>query len=135
MTAAKLTSKQEAFAVAVAKGATHADAYRASYDATGMSEKTLHKRVGELLKHGGITGRISALRAPALERAALDVERTVSEQLRGAYGEPADELTWAAKLKALDMANRIHGLYKEDNRQKAPNIAIQVQIVKASVSP
>ncbi len=74
--------------------------------------------------------RVSALIAELTEKhsvaAGLTVERSMTEQVRAAYGEPADELTWAAKLKALDMANRIHGLYAADNKQKAPNIAIQV---------
>lgn len=74
-----LTAKQEAFAVSVAKGATGADAYRAAYDAKGMKPETLHKRVGDLLKHGGIAGRIEALRAPALRKAELSVERTLLE--------------------------------------------------------
>lgn len=74
-----LTAKQEAFAVAVAKGATGADAYRAAYDVGRMTSETLHKRVGELMKHGGIAGRIEALRAPALAKAGLSVERTLQE--------------------------------------------------------
>lgn len=123
---AALTAKQEAFAVAVAKGMNASDAYRACYDAGRMKPEVIHVKASELLSNGKVAVRIAALRAPALARNEASVERTMTEQFRAAYGEPADELTWGAKLKALDMANRIHGLYAADNKQKAANIAIQV---------
>ena len=133
--AVALTAKQEAFAAAVAKGATGADAYRAAYDARNMRAETLHKRVGELLKHGGIAGRIAELRAPALRRHQVSAEKTTDEIATAAYGEVSEQLPWPAKLKALEMLARMGGLFEKDNRQLAPNLAIQVNLVEPKAAP
>lgn len=124
-----LTSKQEAFAVAVAKGSSASDAYRAAYDAGKMSPETLHKRASELQNHGGVAGRIAALRAPALEASSASVERTMREVTGLAYVNPDAQgvkVKYSEKLAALEMLMKHHGLYKNDNAQKAPNVAIQV---------
>lgn len=97
-----LTAKQEAFAVAVAKGANASDAYRAAYDASRMSLETLHKRASELLKHGGVAGRIEALRAPALRKSELSVERTLQEVARLAYFDPRTLYRGDGQLKRPD---------------------------------
>jgi hypothetical protein len=130
-----LTAKQEAFAAAVAKGTTGADAYRGAYDARNMRAETLHKRVGELLKHGGIAGRIAELRAPALRRHQVSADKTMDEIATAAYGEVSEQLPWSAKLKALEMLARMGGLFEKDSRQQAQNLAIQINFVEAKTAP
>lgn len=82
-----LTKKQEAFAVAVAKGSNASDAYRNAYDAGGMKTETVYKRACELLKNGKVAGRISSLKAPALRKAELSVERTLEEVAGLSYSD------------------------------------------------
>jgi hypothetical protein len=44
--------------------------------------------------------------------------RTIAQTARLAYGEPSDGLTWAQKLKALEVLARVDGLLeKEDCRR------------------
>lgn len=82
-----LTKKQEMFAVAVAKGSTASDAYRNAYNAGGMKPNTVHVKASELLKSGKVAARIEALRAPALRKAELSVERTLEEVAALSYSD------------------------------------------------
>lgn len=73
-----LTTKQEAFCVAVAKGdMTASAAYRAAYNAEGMSPKTVNEKACRLLAQDKIGTRIAELRLPAL----LENRVTVSETM------------------------------------------------------
>lgn len=77
-----LTPKQEKFAVAVAKGATGADAYRAAYDVKRMRDKTVHEAASRLMNDSKVAARIEQLKAPALRRAELSVENVIREVAR-----------------------------------------------------
>ena len=57
----RLTGKQEAFALAVAKGATLAAAYRHAYDCETMLPATVHGNAGTLAKDSRIAARIDTL--------------------------------------------------------------------------
>ena len=58
---AKLTPKQEAFAVAVAGGASKKDAYKVAYNALQMADATIYVRASELAKHPAVAARIAEL--------------------------------------------------------------------------
>ena len=58
-----LTKKQEAFAVAVAKGSNLSDAYRKAYDADKMSAAAVHVTASRLVKNSKIALRLSGLQA------------------------------------------------------------------------
>lgn len=77
-----LTPKQEAFAVAVAKGMTGADAYRSAYEPKKMTDKTLHETASRLMNDRKVAARIAQLRAPALRRHELSVENVIREVAR-----------------------------------------------------
>src|SRR3954447_25869562 len=70
----KLTTKQEAFAVASARGASYAQAYRASYDASKMRPANIQKEANKLERNPLVAGRIAELSAPAIEKAQDMVE-------------------------------------------------------------
>lgn len=128
---AKLTPKQEAFAVAVAKGANASDAYRTAYDAEKMKPAVVHVKASELLANGKVTVRIDQLRAPALKAAGASVDRTIQEVAGVAYADPkadGETIKYSDKLSALEMLMKHHGLYKADNKQKAPNVNIHVNL-------
>lgn len=74
-----LTPKQEAFAVAVAKGMTGADAYRTAYEPKRMRDKAIHEEASKLLATPKVAQRVAQLRAPALRRAELSVESVIRE--------------------------------------------------------
>ncbi len=121
-----LTAKQEAFSVAVAKGRTASDAYRASYGAKDMSAKTITEAASRLVKNSKVAARVAELRAPALEASQVDVDRWVRETSKYAFAEPSDDLKHADKRGYLEMMGRSLGAYEKDNKQKAPNVNINV---------
>ena len=83
-----LTSKQEAFAVAVAKGENASTAYRGAYDAKNTSPAAVHVEASRLMANPKVSLRISELSAPAAKLAGLTVERTLQEVARLAYSDP-----------------------------------------------
>lgn len=98
----RLTKKQEAFAVAIAKGEKGADAYRAAAYGKGMAAKTVHEAASRLLRNGKVEARIEALRKPALRNTGLSVERTLLEVRRVSQVDP-------------------RRFYREDGSQKPPS--------------
>lgn len=66
-----LTPQQESFAQKVVSGETLSDAYRASYSAKKMSEKTIHEEASRLAANPKVAARISAMQAEAADIAIL----------------------------------------------------------------
>jgi phage terminase small subunit len=167
-----LTAKQEAFAVACAKGETASDAYRGAYDASNMSATAVHVAACRLLKNPKVTLRVEELRAPAVKATRLEIEETLRECACVLYSDPrrfyredgslkapqewdddmaacvasvevrevvengkvtayVKKIKFWSKLEAMNMAMRYAGLFDRDNRQLAPNLAIQVNLVEA----
>lgn len=59
--ASGLTLKQEAFAIAISKGATQSEAYREAYNADGMAAHVVHTEACKLAQHPKVAARIEAL--------------------------------------------------------------------------
>jgi phage terminase small subunit len=64
----KLTSKQEAFAQAVAGGMTQADAYRSSYDVKTATAKSIQELASTLMKNVKVASRVTSLKRELSER-------------------------------------------------------------------
>jgi phage terminase small subunit len=77
--AAGLTAKQEAFAMAVAKGSKASDAYRAVYSAQRMTPKSINEEASRLMANPKVASRVTNLRVPALEVARLEIEETLRQ--------------------------------------------------------
>lgn len=127
--AAKLTAKQEAFAVAVAKGMTASDAYRKAYGQKAATDKSVNEVASRLLKNVKVASRVAELQAPVLRRHQASVERSLEEAISVAYGRPDEPLTYAAKMKALDLLFRHLGMFEKDNAQRRENLALQINLV------
>ena len=125
-----LTAKQEAFAVEVAKGSNATAAYRKAYDAEEMSDAAINVAASRLVHHAKVSLRIAELRAPALAKAELSVERWAEHVAQGAFSAPEDAPKWGDKVACLNLAARHLGLFERDNAQRAENLAIQVVLVK-----
>lgn len=82
-----ITGKQEAFAVAVAKGMTASAAYLQAYDTSGMTQKTVRESASRLLRNHKVAALIQKLKVPALRKAELSVERTLLEIARVAHSD------------------------------------------------
>lgn len=97
-----LTKKQEAFAVAYAKSGNASDAYRQVYDAGNMTAESVHVAACRVLANAKVKLRIDGLKAPALARAQLSVERTLQEVARLAYFDPRTLYRDDGELKRPD---------------------------------
>lgn len=124
-----LTAKQEAFALAVFKGASATEAYRQCYDAGKMSPEAINVAASRLRAHAKVSLRIEELRAPAIEAAQLSEERTLKELAKLAYDE-SGEVAHGDKLRALDMAMKHQGLFEKDNAQQRESLVLKVEMAK-----
>jgi phage terminase small subunit len=69
----ELTRKQAAFCQAMLTTDNASDAYRAAYDAGGMSAATVHRAAHDVLENPKIAARLAELRAPAAEFAQVSL--------------------------------------------------------------
>ena len=99
-----LTSKQEAFAQAIASGKTQADAYRGAYNAEKMKDATVWSKASVLMADGKVAARVEELRK-GLEKKELWTREMSVKALIGAYkeGNPT------AKIAAVKELNAMHG--------------------------
>lgn len=108
---ARLTVKQERFALLVAQGRPLSAAYRQAYNTASMAAKTVHEAASRLAHHCKITARIDALRAEIEARtqcesdgAASVVINTLLAIMEDPTVKPRD------RLKASELLGRIRGV-------------------------
>lgn len=58
----KLTPKQEKFAQLIARGGSHSDAYRGSYNASKMKPASVQRKAHELLQNVHVSARVEELK-------------------------------------------------------------------------
>ena len=73
-----LTAKQEAFAQSIADGLSQSDAYRASYAASRMADKTVWEKASALAADGKVSARIAELRGALAEKQLWTREQSVA---------------------------------------------------------
>ena len=123
-----------------------------------MADKTVNEAASRLLKNSKIVARVAEIAEPIARRVGLDIEeqlyqaRAISQfdrrKLYRADGTPIpmhelDAETAACishegpyglvpfdKLRALEMTFKHLGLFAQDNRQRAPNLALQIVLGK-----
>lgn len=100
----KLTAKQEAFAQAMADGASQADAYRKSYGQGRMSDTTIHQKASRLM--GKVQARVTELRGKLEAKALWTRERSVAVLADIADGMECKAVERVAAVKEL---NAMHG--------------------------
>lgn len=103
-----LTAKQEEFAKKVVEGMSQADAYRSAYSCKRMSDKTIWENASRLMADSKVTARVTELRnelaKPSIKTAQERMEWLT--QLIDNVEEGTNE-----KLKAIDILNKMDGLY------------------------
>jgi hypothetical protein len=108
----RLTHKQETFAQRVAEGATKAQAYRSTYNASGMAPTTVWPHASRLACHPRVAARIDALRAEkeAVQRmcAVGRTDRLIA-QLEYLSDHGSSD---AVKIKALELLGKTCGMFK-----------------------
>ena len=122
-----LTAKQEAFVQNIIKGMTQADAYRAAYDTSKMTDKTVHEKASVLAAHGKVKARLTELR----ERLATETIMSAQKRLEWLTERIADEsVDINAKLKAIDIMNKMQGEYVQKvEAEVVKEVTINVELV------
>ncbi len=105
-----LTEKQENFCLAYIETGNASEAYRRSYNASGMVENSIGRKAKELMDNGKIAARIESLRAPVREKAKLTLESHLAtlDRLRQ---KAEDEGKYAAAITAETNRGKASGLY------------------------
>ena len=83
---ARLTDKQERFALAIAEGKTQSDAYRLAYNAEKMTNKLIHEKAAEVMRVDKVSTRVNELRGIVVDsmvkKAIVTVEDTLQAYLK-----------------------------------------------------
>jgi phage terminase small subunit len=77
-----LTPKQEAFCLAYIQTGNASEAYRRSYDATKMKDKTVWEKASVLLSDGKVSARVKELRASVTEIGIMSAQEALEEATR-----------------------------------------------------
>ena len=109
---AGLTQKQEAFALAYIQTGNASEAYRTAYDTSKMTEKSVNENASKMLRHIKVAPRIAELRAPAIKKAELTLEKHLDDLLRLRNMAAKDE-KWSAAIQAEIARGKAAGLHVE----------------------
>lgn len=104
-----LTAKEDKFCNNVASGMTLTDAYKGSYNAENMTDKTANEKASILAKKDKIKTRIEQLREKASSKAIM----TATQRKEWLTNLIMNDLNAnkTDKLKALDILNKMDGEY------------------------
>ena len=100
-----LTSKQEAFAQALADGLNQSDAYRKAYDANNMKPETVQNSAYKVLKNDEVTARVKELQDTIVSKQLWTREDSV-RTLKSVIDD-AERL--GDKVSAVKELNAMHG--------------------------
>lgn len=103
-----LTAKQEQFVQNIIQGMSQADAYRSAYNASKMTDKTVHEKASLLAGQDKVRARLKELREQLASEAIMSAQKRL-EWLTGVI-KSGDEST-GDKLKAVDIMNKMQGEY------------------------
>ena len=80
MASVTLTAQREAFARAVAKGGSQADAYREAYPKSNKwKQETVHQAASRLMADSNVSARVDELRSKVAAKVAITVENLIAE--------------------------------------------------------
>lgn len=102
-----LTAKQEKFAQNLVTGMSQADAYRSAYSTKNMSDKTIWEAASRLVADSKVSARLSELRGQLTKATIMSAQERL-EWLTGVINSEEDV---NAKLKAIDLMNKMQGEY------------------------
>lgn len=110
-----LTPKQEAFAqlIALSKpedNMTQAEAYRRSYNASNMTDKTIWERASVVAADSKVKARIEELRDKVAEKAAITLAEHLAE-LKSLRDAARDDLKFGPAIQAEIARGKAGGLY------------------------
>ena len=120
-----ITAKMDKYSRHVAEGMSLADAYRQAFNTSNMKARTVSNDASRLARHPGVTAAIAAYRKEFAARnrmLALQRDERIWESLWGLVEN--DEVPPAVKVKALDLAARLCGMFKRPDCDATPSPAL-----------
>lgn len=114
-----LTTKQEAFAQAIADGMSQADAYRTAYDAENMADTSVYVEASKLIDNPNVAQRVKELKAAIADRVLWTREMSVK-----ALVQTFRESSGSVKVAAVKELNAMHGYNEPSKLQIDANIGI-----------
>ena len=121
-----LNGKKELFARKIVEGMSQADAYRAAYSTSGMSNKTVWEKASRLMADDKVRARVQELADEAASESVMTARERLEFLSRVVRGEEKEKLTQVidgqtidvevasalkVKLNALDIMNKMTGEY------------------------
>lgn len=103
-----LTAKQEAFVQNIIQGMSQADAYRSAYDTKRMSDNAIYREASLLMSNPKVAQRLADIAAKADKPKIMSAQKRL-EWLSDRIED--DEVDINAKLKAIDLMNKMQGEY------------------------
>lgn len=103
-----LTAKQEKFVQGIIEGKRQADAYRAAYDTRKMSNNAIYREASLLMENPKVAQRLAEI----TEKADKPKIMTAQKRLQWLSDRVLDDdVDINAKLKAIDLLNKMTGEY------------------------
>jgi hypothetical protein len=121
----KLTNKQEAYKNNRIAGMGVSESYRASYDASGMSDKAVSKEADILEKDPRIAPEVKLKRKEAADKALVTTEDVVRLLYQEAKGDGKDTSP-AARVSALKTLGDFTGGFDANTKKVAHSGAIDL---------
>lgn len=121
----KLTSKQEAYKNNRIKGMGVSAAYRAAYEASGMSDKAVSKEADILEKDPRIAPEVKVKRKEATEKALVTTEDVVRLLYHEAQGK-GEDTSPSARVSALKTLGDFTGGFDANTKKVAHSGAIDL---------
>lgn len=103
-----LTAKQEKFVQKIIEGSSQADAYRAAYNTSKMTDKTIWEAASKLMADSKVTARLSELREQITSEKIMSAQKRMEWLTQLVMGEDA---SYSDRLKAIDIMNKMQGEY------------------------
>src|SRR5687767_6348029 len=82
LTVSTLSSREEAFCLAIVEGLSESDAYRKAYRPQRAKAKTIHEMASRLMAKHKVRTRLAELMQPIIERAQLSREEWLERLAR-----------------------------------------------------
>lgn len=105
-----LTAKQEKFVQNIIEGMSQADAYRSAYDTKRMSDNAIYREASLLMSNPKVAQRLADISAQADKPKIMSAQKRL-EWLSDRIED--DEVDINAKLKAIDIMNKMQGEYTQ----------------------
>lgn len=122
-----LTPKQEEFAKRIAEGANYADAYRAAYNTSRMTDKSIWEKASELASNVKVAARLKEFRDMAAKPTIMTAQQR-KVWLTEVINDPDIDIN--TKLRASDQLNRMEGEYTQKIEANVTNeVTINIELV------